>query len=344
MPKKKIKIAVLMGGPSAEREISLITGKAICENLDKKKYEILPVEVDKNRKFLMDQKKYLTYNSSKLKKSGGGVGMVKWNDDDWRKSKVDMVFIALHGTFGEDGSLQGLLESLNIPYTGSGVLASALAMNKVFANQIYFANGLPFPRFIHFKKHNWKESREKILSDAKERIGLPCVVKPVDQGSAVGVSIVKTEEEMIKAIDKNIKQYPWLMVQRFVKGQEATCGVIEKEGKLMSLPPTHILPNLGEFYDYKSKYAAGGSTHICPADFSHEVNHAIQDLAIKCHIALGCRGMSRTDVFVVDDGNLYILETNTIPGMTQTSLFPEAASKAGISFSEMLDLIVKASL
>lgn len=316
-----------MGGASVERAISLITGKAICDNLNKEKYNILSIEMGKDHKFyLLKNKKRKLLNLYDLSK------------------KINIVFIALHGTFGEDGGVQGLLEALGVKYTGCGVMSSALAMNKVFANQIYFANGLPFPQFIHFKKRNWKESREKILSDAKKRIGLPCVVKPVDQGSAVGVSIVKTEIEMIKAIEKTIKQHSWLMMQKFIRGQEATCGVIEKEGKLIPLPPTHILPNLGEFYDYKSKYAAGGSTHVCPADFPHEINHAIQELAIKCHIALGCRGMSRTDVFVADDGNLYILETNTIPGMTQTSLFPEAASKAGINFTEMLDLIIKASL
>ena len=331
-----------MGGSSAEREISLITGKAICENLNKKKYEILPVEVDKNRKFLLDQRFYLALNSPQTKKSSRGAGLINWNDDDWKKSRVDLIFIALHGTYGEDGSLQGLLDSLNIPYTGSGVLSSALAMNKVFANQIYFANGLPFPAFIHFKKDNWKERRAKILEDIKNRVGYPCVVKPVDQGSAVGVSIVKTEAALIKTVDNTIKKYPWLMAQKFIKGQEATCGVLEKDGAPFALPPTHIIANLGEFYDYKSKYAKGGSTHICPADFSHEVNHHLQELALKSHIALGCKGMSRTDIFVGGDGGYYILETNTIPGMTPTSLFPEAAGKAGILFDEMLDLIITA--
>ena len=134
------------------------------------------------------------------------------------------------------------------------------------------------------------------------------------------------------------------MAQKFIKGKEATCGVLEKGGQLVVLPPTHILPNLGEFYDYKSKYAAGGSTHICPADFGDAVNQQIQNLAIMAHKALDCRGMSRTDIFVGDDKKLYILETNTIPGMTPTSLFPEAAGKAGISFGKMLDYIIEASL
>ncbi len=166
------------------------------------------------------------------------------------------------------------------------------------------------------------------------------VIKPVDQGSAVGVSIIKSKEELKKSIDTTIKKFPWLMAQKFIKGQEATCGVLEKNGEVMVLPPTHILPKLGKFYDYKSKYKSGGSTHICPADFTPEINTQIQKLAIMAHKALGCRGMSRTDVFVEDNKNLYIIETNTIPGMTPTSLFPEAAAKAGISFSQMLDCII----
>ena len=134
------------------------------------------------------------------------------------------------------------------------------------------------------------------------------------------------------------------MAQKFIKGQEATCGVLKKNGQLTALPPTHILPNLGKFYDYKSKYSSGGSTHICPADFTPEINTQIQKLAILAHKALGCRGMSRTDIFVGEDKKLYIIETNTIPGMTPTSLFPQAAAKAGISFPQMLDYIIKASL
>lgn len=349
-----------MGGPSAEREISLITGKAIFENLDRKKYLPSIIEMDmQSRMFLVTQNKRR---------------LIDFQNKD--RKLFDVVFIALHGTPGEDGTVQGMFEVLKIPYTGPRTLSSALSMNKVFAAQIYFINGLPHPEFIHLKKEGWKDYRKEILKDASEKIGYPAVVKPVDQGSAVGVSIVKNEEELIKAIDKTIKKFPWLMVQKFIKGREATCGVLEENGELVALPPTHIKPNLGAFYDYKSKYAKGGSTHICPADFSPEINEQIQHLAILAHKALRCDGMSRTDIFVADEEvdecdcgsdcdcdhdhkeelthgqtsapchcnkKLYIIETNTIPGMTPTSLFPEAAAKAGIEFKEMLDLIIKAS-
>ncbi len=319
-----------MGGPSTEREISLITGKAIFGNLDKKKYNVSLIEMSKDSLFWLLDKNY------KRKRK------IDFIQKD--RKLFDIVFIALHGSPGEDGGIQGMFEALGITYTGSAVLPSALAMNKVFSAQIYHANGLPYPEFIHVKKDGWKNSQEKVLHDIESRIGFPCVVKPVDQGSAVGVTIVKTKDEINKALDKTFRLFPWLMVQTFVAGQEATCGVLEKDGQILPLPPTHILPTVGEFYDYKSKYRTGGSTHVCPADFDEHINLEIQKLAIQAHKALGCRGMSRTDIFVAEDKKLYILETNTIPGMTPTSLLPEAAQKSGISFSEMLDLIVEASL
>ena len=350
---KKIKVAVLMGGPSSEREVSLITGKAVFDNLDRKKYQVSLIEMDKQSKFWLKEKE--------------GRRLVDFVNKD--RNKFDVVFIALHGAPGEDGSIQGMFDTLGIKYTGCGVLSSALSMNKVYAGQIYFINGLPHPKFVYLQKDGWKNYRKEVLGDIKSQIGYPAVIKPVDQGSAVGVSIVKSEKELTTTIDKTIKLFPWLMVQKFIKGQEATCGVLEKNGDIFALPPTRIIANAGKFYDYKSKYSKGGSTHICPADFSPEINEQLQHLALLAHKALGCSGMSRTDIFVADEENescgcddgcnetschqtskschsnkLYIIETNTIPGMTSTSLLPEAASKMGIKFSEMLDLIVKASL
>ena len=341
---KKIRVGVIYGGPSAERTISLITGKAICENLDKKKYDVLPLEMSKDKKFFLDNNYYKQLNAPGKKSASKKTTLVPVKDNQFGKDKLDIVFLALHGTFGEDGKIQSILESLGVKYTGSGVLASALGMNKVYSSEIYFANGLPFPEFINFKKSGWKNDNAKVLEDVKNKIGYPCVLKPVDQGSALGVSIVESELELKKAIVKTIKQFSWLMVQKFIKGREATCGVLEKNGSPFPLPPTHIVANMGEFYDYKSKYKKGGSTHVCPADFEGHINEQIQTLAVQAHIALDCTGMSRTDFMVGDDGKLYVLETNTIPGMTPTSLFPEAAGKMSIDFARLLDLIIKAAI
>ncbi len=354
MKKKLLKVGVLMGGPSTEREVSMITGQAVFDNLDRKKYSVSKIIMGRDSTFVLKQK------------NGRSRKLDFLNKD---RKLFDLIFIAMHGTPGEDGTVQGLFQFLGIKYTGPEALSSALAMNKVYSAMVYYANGLPHPEFIHFKKEGWKHRKEKILSDIKVRVGFPLVLKPVDQGSAVGVTIVKQEKELEKEINKTIKQFSWLMAQKFIKGQEGTCGVIEKDDQLMPLPPTHILANLSEFYDYKSKYSKGGSTHVCPADFPEEINHQMQDLALAAHQVLGCRGMSRTDIFYCEkkkekkydhcehgengcghdhcgceQGELYVIETNTIPGMTPTSLFPEAVGKVGIGFSEMLDLIIKASL
>lgn len=330
-----------MGGPSSERKISLVTGKGICENINKSKYEVFPILVQKDRSLQFDNNLYLKINNRPAGLSTSQL--TPWSGNLWKKNKIDLIFIALHGAYGEDGSLQGFLETLQVPYTGSGVLASALAMNKVFSHQIYFANGIKYPDFIHFKKNDWKENQVEILKQLGEKIGLPAVIKPVDQGSSVGVTIVRTDAELRSNIDKTMRQFPWLMVQKFVNGQEATCGVLEIKGKPVALPPTRIVANAGKFYDFKSKYSSGGSTHVCPADFDPAINTRLQQLAVQAHQALDCSGMSRTDFFVSGD-EIFAIETNTIPGMTKTSLLPEAAKAAGIPFGDMLDHIMRAAL
>jgi D-alanine-D-alanine ligase len=257
---------------------------------------------------------------------------------------VDVMFIAAHGTPGEDGTVQGMLQLLGIRYTGPNTLASAIAMNKVRTADIYRSAGIATPEFVHFTKKEWQKNKAVLSAKIETTIGFPAVIKPVDQGSAVGVEIPKNKQELEAGIARVLKKFSWLMVQQYIRGQEATCGVIEKRGVPFALPPTHILPNYGEFYDYVSKYKTGGSTHVCPADFDDAVNAKIQDVAIKAHQALWCTGMSRTDIFVDEESKVWAIETNTIPGMTPTSLLPEAAAKGGISFPEMLDLIILASL
>lgn len=316
-----------MGGLSAEREISLVTGQAVCKNLDRKKYQVLPIEYGRDFRFylLNGQKKSLM-------------------DLYELKQKVDLVFIALHGTYGEDGGVQGLCECLNIKYTGSNVLSSAVCMNKALAGRIYQKINLPHPEFLDFTRAGWRRYKRLILKNIARRIRYPAVIKPVDQGSAVGVYIVQTQTDLVNKIKLAGKKFDWLMVQRFIKGQEATCGVLEKRGEPVALPPTHIKPVLGQFYDYKAKYAKGGSIHVCPADFSKAINKKLKEYAVIAHQTFACRSMSRTDFLVTDRGKIFVIETNTIPGMTLTSLLPEAAGKVGISFSKMLDLIIEASL
>ncbi|MFH1292121.1 MAG: D-alanine--D-alanine ligase [bacterium] len=340
MPKKCI--GVLMGGPSAEREISLVTGKAICDNLNKEKYEVLPIEMSKQGQLFLDGQYYFQLNGSSSNKTRSYTKELIKLDHVLNKvnSQIDKIFIAMHGTYGEDGCVQGMLETLGIKYTGSGVLASALAMNKAKTAEIYRQNGLLVPDHIDFKKQNWEQNRGELVEEIKKQLGFPVVIKPVDQGSSVGTFLVKQEQKLEDTIISSFLTSDWIMAQQYIEGQEGTCGILERDGKPFATPTTHIIANKGDFYDLASKYDDGGSTHICPADFSKEINKRIQEIALKAHKILDCKGMSRTDVFVAKDERIYVIETNTIPGMTPTSLLPESASQMGIGFSDMLDLII----
>jgi len=331
-----------MGGPSAEREISLVSGKAVCDNLDKDKYTILPIEISKQGKFFLDNNFYKQLNTSSEKKNNKKE-LISF-DNQLTNKKVDMMFIALHGPYGEDGCIQGMLESFGIKYTGSGVLASALAMNKAKTFEIYQQNGFNVANQVDFKIKDWQKNKAEIIKRIKTKIKFPVVIKPVDQGSSVGIYIVKKEKDLVDKINSSFLYTKWVIAQEFIKGREVTCGVLEKNDQEFTTSVTEIISNAGEFYDLASKYEDGGSTHICPAELNKTITKKIQELTLKAHQILGCKAMSRTDFFVTKTGKIFVIETNTIPGMTSTSLLPEAAGKMGISFSKMLDLIIKASL
>ena len=286
----------------------------VVNNLDKNKYNSVLIVIEKDGKWKFGDKKSVDL--------GNALQILK---------AYDFAFIAMHGTFGEDGRIQALLEWANIPYSGSGVLGSAMAMDKEISNERYKAVGLNVPRYV-------------ILKDFKSGIKVPVVVKPVDGGSSVGVSIVKAKVDFKRAMKKAFGESSRIMVQEFIRGRELTCGVLEdKFGKPFALPPTEIIPKTSAFFDYKAKYTVGGSMEITPVRLSSALTKKLQRMALEAHRALGCGGMSRSD-FILKGTKFYILETNTIPGMTKTSLLPQAAKAAGINFSSMLDLIIKAGL
>lgn len=300
---KKIKVAVILGGISSEREISLVTGQAVIDNLDREKYNISRYDPK--------------------------TDLAKLIQD---KNKIDVAFIALHGPFGEDGTIQGFLELLAIPYTFSGVLASALAMDKHQSMEIYKAAGIPTPKHILVTNPN-----DKISTN------LPVVVKPNRSGSSVAITIVKDKKDLAPAIKKALKEDREVLVEEYLQGKEITVATLGNENP-QALPVIEIVPNLGEFYDYDSKYKSGGSTHHLPARISRGETKLAQKLAIKAHQALGCRGAARTDFILTSKGGPIALETNTIPGMTPTSLLPEAAKSAGIPFPKLLDKLIELAL
>ncbi|MCM8820399.1 MAG: D-alanine--D-alanine ligase [Candidatus Omnitrophica bacterium] len=291
-----MRIAVLYGGDSPEREISLRSGKAVAEALKRKGHKI----------FLIDTAK---------------------NDFVRKLHGVDCVFIALHGEKGEDGTIQGLLEILGIPYTGSGVRSSAVCMNKIITKKILLYHKIPTPLFLEVKKS----------SPVKSPFPFPVVVKPANMGSTIGIKIVKNRKEMLSAINASFKLDNEVFIEEYIKGTEVTAGILGNDNPEV-LPVIEIETPTG-FYDYKAKYTPGGSRHIIPARIERRTLKKIEDIALNTYKILGCSGFARMEM-IIKKGVPYILDVNTIPGMTDTSLFPDAAKAKGISFDELCERIV----
>ncbi len=334
---------VLMGGPSAEHEVSLHTGEQILMSLDKGHYEAIPIVITKKGDWILPSTERGRFGSKARKIVSQAHALTALS------AHADMVFIALHGQFGEDGIIQSLLDGFKIPYTGSGMLASGLGMDKVRSSRIFRDAGMNVPAFYAFSAKEAARMDKKQVTEIVRELGMPLVVKPIDQGSSIGVSIVPTAQDMLAAITAARKYSRYIMIQKFIKGREITCGVIDatEKGKrtIISLPPIEIVPHYGAFYDYKSKYKNAGSDHLIPPpDVSPEIIKTIQDTARNAHAIIGCSGMSRSD-FILDENNkLHILEINTIPGMTSTSLLPQAAAHIGITFPKLLDYIILSAI
>ncbi len=306
---KKIKLALIAGGTSGEREVSLKGAAEIEKVIDPEKYQLKIYDPATDLK--------------KLVADGPGI---------------DAAFIILHGIGGEDGTIQGLLEMINIPYQGSDVLGSALAMDKNLAKEIYQQHNLPVAEWQMAKDWSWQECRQ-ILS----RLSLPLIVKPLRQGSSLGMSVVSKEEELSRAIELGFEHDNEVMVERFISGREITVGVIEDNG-LQALPVVEIIPNDEfDFFDYRAKYNAQHCREICPAEIDEQLTKKAQDYAIAAHNALKLKDYSRTDM-IIDGEDLIILETNTIPGMTPTSLFPLSAKEYGLSFDELIEKLISLAL
>ena len=318
----KIKIAVLMGGKSSEHEVSLVTGENVIKNLNQDKYEIRPIKITKENKWLLKEKEMKTEEALE---------------------EIDAVFNALHGEYGEDGTIQGVLEFLGIPYTGSGVLASALGMDKAKSRALFRLNGLLTPPNVILTKETWTKKPE-IIEEIIENIKLPAVVKPTNLGSSVGVSIVRVKESFDQAFKNAFERAQEILLEDYIHGREMTCGVLENFNgeKISALPVTEIIPPDGRFFDYEVKYN-GETQEITPAKIDPDLAQKIQKVAIQAHQILGCRHYSRVDMIVNDKG-IHVLEVNTLPGLTEESLFPKAAKTAGLEFPRLLDHLIELAL
>ena len=299
---KSKKIGVLFGGLSAEREVSLKSGAAVHQALVASGYNAVTIDVGRDV-------------AEVLKREG-----------------IEAAFIALHGRYGEDGCIQGLLELLQIPYTGSGVLASALAMHKLYSKQAFAASGILTAPFRCYRR-----GENVILADLP--FDLPFVVKPVQEGSSVGISIIKEEAQLAGALQLAFRYDEEILVEQYIKGQEVQVGILEDR----PVGAIEIVPK-NEFYDFEAKYTDGMAEHIFPARLKVTLYEKAQQIGLAAHRALGCTGYSRVDLLVTPDGDCYVLEVNTLPGMTALSLLPEIAAKgAGLSFEALVSCIIESA-
>jgi len=309
------KIGVLMGGISAEREVSLRSGNAVFKALKNLGYDVVAMDVS------LDVCEAL------------------------RKKHIEIAFIVLHGGWGEDGSIQGLLEVMGIPYTGSDVLASALAMNKEASKKVFLYHNIPVPPFKVVKSSEFGvQSSEKFKlktqnSKLKTVFDMPWVVKPVSEGSSVGVSIAKNEGELRAAIENGFLYGKKIIIEKYIEGKEVHIGILGSR----VLGGVEVRPSL-EFYSYEAKYTAGLTEYILPPEVDDATYKKAKDVALSAHEALDCRGATRVDLRIDNAGNPYVLEVNTIPGMTETSLLPKIAKTTGLDFSMLVEEVLKEAI
>ena len=304
---KQDKIVVVMGGPSTEAEVSRRTGQAILQALKSKGYNAVGLELNP-----------LTFA------------------DDIRRSECAIVFNALHGKYGEDGALQGTLDMLSIPYTGSGVLAAALTMDKAAAKRVFVASDICTPRYKNF--YAFEQSRD-LAGEIMAQFSFPVVIKAANQGSSIGVYIVQNEAELKDAVSGAFKYSPEIIVEEFIAGRELTVAVWGNSEHTEAMPVIEITTTSGR-YDYASKYTKGASTHIVPAKLTEELTDKVKKLAEKTFIVCGCQGVARVDMMLSADNVPYVIEVNSVPGMTETSLVPDAARAMGVDFAELCEKIL----
>ena len=316
-------VAVVVGGESGEHDVSLSSGAEVLANLDRARWTPFVVRIERDGAWCFPDE--LRGPAERLSLGDGINELVR--------RRPDVIFPVMHGPYGEDGRFQALCDLLHLPYAGSSAEASALAMNKARARDILRGAGLRVA-------DGQELERGEVL-----RIGAPCVVKPLRLGSSVGLAVVMEPAALEAAIAEAFRHDRRLLIEAFVAGTELTAGVIERaDGTPEALPLVEIRPITSHFFDYDAKYKPGGSEELCPAPVSAAITAEVQAAALIAHRTLGCRGMSRTDVIVDREDRVFVLETNTIPGMTRTSLLPQAAAAAGVSFGKLLDRILDRAL
>lgn len=349
---KKMRVAVLFGGRSGEHEVSLNSAASVIAALDKDKYDVVPVAVNKEGRWLTGISPEQLMPGEKPAGQGCSPETVILPADPTIRglsaigegtgntvTGIDVVIPILHGTFGEDGTVQGLLELANIPYVGAGVLGSALGMDKVLMKVVLAQYGLPIAGFWSCLRGEWETGTEKVIGQVEKSIGYPCFVKPANLGSSVGISKAHDREELVQAMDLAARFDRKIIVEEFIDAREIEVSVLGNDDPIASLPG-EIIPSK-EFYDYEAKYLDGLSKLIIPAELPADTVSKLQELAVKVFKVLDCAGLARIDFFLRrSDGEVLVNEINTIPGFTRFSMYPKLWEATGIGYRELLDRLI----
>ena len=352
----KLRVAVIFGGRSGEHEISLLSAESVINALDKEKYEVVPIGITKQGKWLLSGDPMNTLrgisSSTMLPSSAlvvdpaqrGLVTLELGSNGNSNKRKVDVVIPILHGTYGEDGTIQGLLELADVPYVGAGVLASSVGMDKAVMKTVFTYNGIPGVEFVVVKKKEWERDSAAVVREIESKIGYPCFIKPACLGSSVGISKVHSRSELEPAMQLAAEFDRKIIVERSAENsREIEVSVLGNDDPIASVPG-EIIP-CNEFYDYRAKYVDEGSKLIIPAELPKATTQTVQRLAIEAYKAVDCSGMARVDFLVSKDGSKVLVnEINTIPGFTQISMYPKLWEATGISYRELLDRLIELAI
>ncbi len=339
--KDMLTVALIFGGRSAEHEISIISARAIYKNLDRKKYRVLCLYVSKRGNWKLVPSPQVPANQLR---AGRSFSFLPWDGRRTRPAiKADVYFPVLHGPYGEDGTIQGLLEMADVPYVGAPVLASAIGMDKAIFKHLLSRLGLPVVPYLVLYEKDWKKNRQHLEKKIIQELGLPLFVKPANLGSSVGISKVKNRKELSPAVKLAFRYGQKILVEKAIKGREIECSVLGNERPRASLPG-EVIPHR-EFYDYADKYLEGKTRFLIPAELPPDLNKRFQELAVASFQAIDGCGMARVDFFLEQGTqNIYINEINTIPGFTEISMYPRLWEVSGVSFSRLLDCLIELAL
>jgi len=351
---KKLTVALLFGGKSGEHEVSLRSAASILKALDREKYEVIPIGITKEGQWRSDPK-FLEAAFPDILSNGRTVllppdpldnSLIQVLSDGkaiGNQIRIDVVFPALHGTYGEDGTIQGLLDMANLPYVGAGVLGSSVGMDKDVMKRLLQHAGLPIVDFLVVLDHHWRAKKQAVRSSIENRLGYPCFVKPANLGSSVGISKVKNATALDLAMDLAAQYDRKIIIEKGLDVREIECSVLGNDDPLASLPG-EIVPS-HEFYDYESKYLDESSRLLIPAPLEESQTKAVQELAVRTFLVTECSGLARVDFFLEKNTNLiYVNEINTLPGFTSISMYPKLWQATGLGYSELIDKLIQLAI